>query len=134
MNEFEELYTTWKLAVQSNHPYFEGNSLQAMANMMASPTNFEFFRTRRIHGLEQFGFPVDTLLPFRMAQVALEKFRDYKDLYQIAGAYVTIGKYLNEHGCYSEALDTLTKALDCVNHHHIRYYHHEVDSLDNLLP
>lgn len=134
LNEFEELYTTWKLAVQSNHPYFEGNSLQAMANMMASPTNFEFFRTRRIHGLEQFGFPVDTLLPFRMAQVALEKFRDYKDLYQIAGAYVTIGKYLNEHGCYSEALDTLTKALDCVNHHHIRYYHHEVDSLDNLLP
>ena len=30
-----------------------------------------------------------------MAQLALEKFREYNDLYQIAGAYVSIGKYMN---------------------------------------
>ena len=40
---------------------------------------------------------------------------DSRDLYQIAGAYVSIGKYMNEHGRYTEALDTLAKALDCVN-------------------
>ena len=67
-----------------------------------------------------------------MAQLALEKFREYNDLYQIAGAYVSIGKYMNEHGRYSEALDTLTKALDCVNQHHMLYYHHAVDTLDKL--
>ena len=55
---------------------------------MVSPNNFELFRTRRGYALDQFGFPVDSLLPLRMAQRALEKFREYNDLYQIAGAYV----------------------------------------------
>ena len=73
-------------------------------------------------------------MPLRMAQLALEKFREYDDLYQIAGAYVSIGKYLNAHGCYPEALDTLTKALDCVNQHHLLYYHYKADTLDKLWP
>ena len=132
MREFDQLYITWRTAVQTNHPYFEGNGLQGLANLMVSPNNFELFRTRRGYALDQFGFPVDSLLPLRMAQLALEKFREYNDLYQIAGAYVSIGKYMNEHGRYSEALDTLTKALDCVNQHHLLYYHHAVDTLDKL--
>ena len=101
---------------------------------MVSSNNFELFRTRRGYALDQFGFPVDSLLPLRMAQLALEKFREYNDLYQIAGAYVSIGKYLNAHGRYSEALDTLTKALDCVNQHHLLYYHYKADTLDKLWP
>ena len=132
MREFDQLYITWRTAVQTNHPYFEGNGLQGLANLMVSPNNFELFRTRRGYALDQFGFPVDSLLPLRMAQLALEKFREYNDLYQIAGAYVSIGKYMNEHGRYLEALDTLTKALDCVNQHHVLYYHHAVDTLDKL--
>lgn len=132
MREFDQLYITWRTAVQTNHPYFEGNGLQGLANLMVSPNNFELFRTRRGYALDQFGFPVDSLLPLRMAQRALEKFREYNDLYQIAGAYVSIGKYLNEHGRYTEALDTLAKALDCVNQHHMLYYHHAADTLDKL--
>ena len=132
MREFDQLYITWRTAVQTNHPYFEGNGLQGLANLMVSPNNFELFRTRRGYALDQFGFPVDSLLPLRMAQRALEKFREYNDLYQIAGAYVSIGKYMNEHGRYSEALDTLAKALDCVNQHHMLYYHHAADTLDKL--
>ena len=132
MREFDQLYITWRTAVQSNHPYFEGNGLQGLANLMVSPNNFELFRTRRGYALDQFGFPVDSLLPLRMAQRALEKFREYNDLYQIAGAYVSIGKYMNEHGRYTEALDTLAKALDCVNQHHMLYYHHAADTLDKL--
>ena len=46
---------------------------------------------------------------------------------------MSIGKYLNAHGRYSEALDTLTKALDCVNQHHLLYYH-KADTLDKLWP
>ena len=101
---------------------------------MVSPANFEFYRVRRTHALDQFDFPVDSLMPLRMAQLALEKFQEYDDLYQIAGAYVSIGKYLNAHGRYSEALDTLTKALDCVNQHHLLYYHYKADTLDKLWP
>ena len=132
MREFDQLYITWRTAVQTNHPYFEGNGLQGLANLMVSPNNFELFRTRRGYALDQFGFPVDSLLPLRMAQRALEKIREYNDLYQIAGAYVSIGKYMNEHGRYTEALDTLAKALDCVNQHHMLYYHHAADTLDKL--
>ena len=134
LREFDQLYYTWRTAVQSKHPYFEGNGLQGLANLMVSPANFEFYRVRRTHALDQFDFPVDSLMPLRMAQLALEKFREYDDLYQIAGAYVSIGKYLNAHGCYPEALDTLTKALDCVNQHHLLYYHYKADTLDKLWP
>ena len=132
LREFDHLYYTWRTAVQSNHPYFEGNGLQGLANLMIAPNDFDLFQARRGHALDQFGFSVDSLLPLRLAQLALEKFREYNDLYQIAGAYVSIGKYLNTHGRYSEALDTLTKALDCVNRHHMLYYHHEADTLDKL--
>ena len=134
LREFDQLYYTWRTAVQSKHTYFEGNGLQGLANLMVSPANFEFYRVRRTHALDQFDFPVDSLMPLRMAQLALEKFREYDDLYQIAGAYVSIGKYLNAHGCYPEALDTLTKALDCVNQHHLLYYHYKAATLDKLWP
>ena len=134
LREFDQLYYTWRTAVQSKHPYFEGNGLQGLANLMVSPANFEFYRVRRTHALDQFDFPVDSLMPLRMAQLALEKFQEYDDLYQIAGAYVSIGKYLNAHGRYSEALDTLTKAIDCVNQHHLLYYNYKADTLDKLWP
>ena len=134
LREFDQLYYTWRTAVQSKNPYFEGNGLQGLANLMVSPANFEFYRVRRTHALDQFDFPVDSLMPLRMAQLALEKFQEYDDLYQIAGAYVSIGKYLNAHGRYSEALNTLTKTLDCVNQHHLLYYHYKADTLDKLWP
>ncbi len=134
LREFDELYFTWEVALQSNHLYFEGNGLQGLSNLMVSPTNFEFYKTRRMHALTQFNLPVDSLFPLRLAQLSLKKFQAYNDLYQIAGAYVSIGKYLNAHGRYSEALDTLSKALECVNQHHILYYHHDTDTLDQLYP
>lgn len=131
LREFDELYTAWKLASRGGYLYFEGNGVQGLANLMASPDNYEFFQTRRSHALKQFEVPVDSLLPMRLGQLALKKFRQYNDLYQIAGAYVSIGKYLNAHGNYTEALDTLTLALECVNNHHRRFYDCH-DSLDWL--
>lgn len=131
LHDFDELYTTWRMASRRGYPYFEGNGVQGLANLMAAPEDYAFFQERRKHVLQQFGLPVDTLLPLRLGQLALQKFRSYNDLYQIAGAYVSIGKYLNAHGRYAEALDTLTLALECVNDHHRRFYHCE-DSLDWL--
>ena len=131
LREFDELYTTWRLASRKGYLYFEGNGVQGLANLMASPDNYEFFQDRRSHALTRFGVPVDSLLPMRLGQLALQKFRQYNDLYQIAGAYVSIGKYLNAHGKYTEALDTLTLALECVNDHHRRFYDCH-DSLDWL--
>ncbi|MEG1563993.1 MAG: DUF5113 domain-containing protein [Bacteroides sp.] len=130
--DFDELFTTWKTASQQGYRYFEGNSAQGLANLMASPDAFAFFHRRRMHALSLLGVPVDSLLPLRLGQSALRTFGQYKDLYQIAGSYVSIGKYLNAHGRYAEALDTLAKALDCVNNHHLTYYHEAKDTLDKL--
>lgn len=132
LNEFDELYLTWYLASQKGYLYFVGNGLQGLANLMASPTDFELFIKRRSHALTRFDIPVDSLFPFRLGQMALNNFQKYDDLYQIGGAYVSIAKYLNVHGRYEEALDTLSKALACVNEHHLTYYHHATDTLDKL--
>ena len=131
LREFDELYATWQLASRYGYLYFEGNGVQGLANLMATPEDFAFFAERRGHALTRFDLPVDSLLPMRLGQLALQKFRTYDDLYQIAGAYVSIGRYLNAHGRYTEALDTLCAALECVNRHH-RYYYHCEDSLDWL--
>ena len=131
LKEFDELYTTWRLASQRGYLYFEGNGVQGLANLMASSDNYEFFQGRRSHALKQFGEPVDSLLPMRLGQLALERFRQYNDIYQIAGAYVSIGRYLNAHGKYKQALDTLACALECVNDHH-RHFYDCHDSLDWL--
>lgn len=127
LNEFDELFYTWRYASQSGNLYFEANGLQGLATLMATPDNLEFFLERRSYALAQFVLPIDTLLPLELGRIALKKFKEYNDIYQIAGAYVTIGKYLNAHGLYAEALDTLTKALNYVNLHHELYYkdHHE---------
>ncbi|MBQ8672852.1 MAG: DUF5113 domain-containing protein [Bacteroides sp.] len=133
MAEFDELFRTWKRASQEGYLYFEGNAIQGLANLMASPDAYAFFLQCRPHALQQLGFPTDSLLPLRLGQQALLLFRRYNDLYQIAGAYVSIGRYLNTHGRYEEALDTLVQALECVNEHH-RYYYNCTDSLDWLKP
>lgn len=133
LHEFDELYATWLLASRKGYLYFEGNGVQGLANLMASSGGYEFFQKHRMHAMQQLGVPADTLLPMRLGQMALHKFQQYNDPYQIAGAYVSIGKYLNAHGRYGEALDTLKTALACVNGHHRRYYNCN-DSLDWLKP
>jgi len=130
--EFDELVRTWRLASKGDYLYFEGNGLQGLANLMVAPANLNFFMRRRSHVLSQFGFPVDSLLPLELARTALDKFQKYNDIYQIAGAYVSIGRYLNERGRYRQALDSLAKALDCVNTHYQMFYadaHNKPDAL-----
>lgn len=135
LREFDELYTTWRLAFRKGYLYFAGNGMQGLADLLTPRGNFELILSRRSHALSQLGMPIDTLLPLRLGEKALETFREYDDLYQIAGAYVSIGKYLNAHGHYSQALDSLTKALGCVNYHHLLYYHQQqTDIPDKLQP
>ncbi len=111
LHDFDQLYDTWRLASQQGYVYFEANSLQGLAALMASPEGYDFFNTRRPHALTQLGAPVNDTLALRLGQTALQKFRQYNDRYQIAGAYVSIAKYLNAHDRCEEALDSLNVAL-----------------------
>ena len=49
LREFDELYTAWQLASRKGYLYFEGNGVQGLANLMASPDNYAFFQDRRSH-------------------------------------------------------------------------------------
>lgn len=122
LNEFDELFVTWRNASRGGYTYFEGNGLQGLANLMISADNYDFLKRRRSHALSQFDVPADSLLPLELGRMALRKFKEYNDIYQIAGSYVSIARYLNMHGNYAEALDTLSKALNYVNQHHKLYY------------
>lgn len=115
LNNFDELYTVWKKAKLQGYTYFEANALQGLANLMISDIEFDFYKGRRSYALEQIGIDVDDLFSLRLGQIALEKFKCYDDGYQIAGAYVSISKYLNYHQYYEEALDSLQLALQWVN-------------------
>ena len=133
LNSFDLLYQTWHLARQNDIIYFEANAAQSMADMMARSSNYELLIEERSHNLGSFG-AIDSLLPLRLGESALSLFEQYKDIYQIAGAYVTIGKYYNYHGCYDKALVVLSKALEVVNGHHLSYYKsHHSDEPDNLV-
>ena len=109
---FDLLYTTSREAHQAGQLYIEGNALQGMANLMTSAAAFDFFSTHRRHELTRWGVEVDSLLPLHLASEALACFKRYGDPYQVANGYVTVCRYLNDHGRHAEALDSLTLALD----------------------
>lgn len=117
LHNFDNLYTTWRMASQTENVYFEGNGMQGLANLLMESDNLTFFRQRRPNALQRMDMPQDSLLPMRLATSALQKFRQYDDVYQTVGAYASIGKYLNMHGQYEAALDTLQTALTCADGH-----------------
>ena len=49
LREFDELYFTWRTAVKSKHPYFEGNGMQGLANLMAIPVLILSFSRQGVH-------------------------------------------------------------------------------------
>ena len=132
LHSFDILYQTWLTAREHHIDYFEANAAQSMADMMASPTNYALLKRDRNHMLASFG-KVDSLLPLQLGESALTLFKTYKDIYQIAGAYVTIGKYYNYHKAYDKALEVLTKALAVVNDHHKTYYSNHHTTPDDLV-
>lgn len=120
---FDLLYTTFREARQAQLPYLEGNALQGMANLMTSPQAYAFFDNHRRHELTQCSqllqrddAGVDSLLPLQLAREALHCFMRYGDPYQVANGYVTISRYLNDHGAYAEAIDSLLRAQQWVGH------------------
>ena len=129
----DELTLTLRQALESNHIYFEANSLQSLANYLLDSRFLSAWTERHSRLLTWMGMESDSLLPQRMADRALQLFQRYGDLYQIASTYVTLAQYHNLHGHYAAALDTLQQALECVNAHHRMAYDCR-DSLDWLLP
>ncbi len=133
--EFDNLYRCMEMSARKGYLYFTANSLQGIAELLNDKVSSEVIYGRRMQALKTLNPEQcpDSLLPYYLARRSLEMFRKYNDIYQIAGTYRTIGTWLNKHGQYAEALDTLSKALEYVNKHHELYYHC-LDSADRLKP
>lgn len=114
LTEFDQLYYVWMLASRKGYTYFDGNALQGLSNLMISPADFDFYNTERPYAMQLIHQPIDSLMPYHLARRALNDFKAYGDPYQVAGAYVSMGRFFNNRGHYEEALDTLQQALHCL--------------------
>ena len=120
IREFDYLGNCIVLSDEKGYLYFEANCLQAFAELLLNKQAREALRERRSGALKLInpeGLP-DSVFILSMAQEALNKFKQYGDVYQIAGAYRTIASCLIQRQDYQAAVDTLQRALDYVNAHH----------------
>lgn len=134
--EFDNLYLCLRTGSTKGYLYFEANCLQGLSELLNEEASSKILYGRRAQAIEflnaTYQVP-DSVIPYRLACDALQKFMQYNDIYQIAGTYRTIGTWLNKHGYYEDALVVLDKALNYVNIHHERYYHCQ-DTVDRLRP
>ena len=108
--EFDYLLRCYLMATQYHYPYWVANSLQAMSEHLQIAAR----RERLIHdNLPAMKFintdqMPDSLLAGNLAERALNIFRDYGDVYQLAGAYRTLAE------CYWSLCD-YSSAIYCLN-------------------
>lgn len=124
VQEFDYLGNCIVLSDDKAYLYFEANCLQAFAELLINKQATEALRKRRPGALKLINpdeLP-DSVFTLSIAEKALELFKEYGDVYQIAGAYRTIASCLIQRQEYQAAVDTLQRALDYVNAHHEKYY------------
>lgn len=111
--EFEHLVECLVMSRRYHYPYFEANSLEAIAEHIMEPedlglllkANPSAFKYINPNGID------DDSLAINIAEEALRVFRNYGDVYQIAGAYRTLASCFMVCGDYNSALEALGQAL-----------------------
>ncbi|MCR4920130.1 MAG: DUF5112 domain-containing protein [Bacteroidaceae bacterium] len=119
MREFDHLFLTYTLATNRGYRYFEANALQSLAVLLSDSTRSADIALQRAascsflstqFACEDYG---DSLC-FAMARRAVTLFEEYKDLYQTACAYRTMGELYFAHADYLDALEAFQHALSLV--------------------
>ena len=111
--EFDFLFRCYGLAIQSNYPYWEANSLQAISeHLIDKQQRRQLLRDNAtaITILNTDDMP-DSLLAGNLAQRALVMFSSYGNVYQTAGAYRTLASCYWALKDYKSALFCLQNAL-----------------------
>ena len=125
LQEFDHLFAVYTTASPSGLVYFLANALQSMATLLDNPDNYAYIVKNRSNSIaflqnqhknwhELPEIEEYARLSLVMADRALHLFRDYKDLFQLACAYRTVGEIYFRHGMYNFALQQFTHALDLV--------------------
>ena len=126
LKEFDHLLLTYTLSKSRNVTYFEANALQSLAEMFINPSYtdaIKHYRSEAYHYIAgQFAnkasmLSADSLsaLPLSLATQSLHLFYNYKDLFQTACLYRTIGDVYFADGRYQQAHRFYNKALSLVN-------------------
>ncbi len=122
--EFDHLMLTYSFARRLGYIYFEANALQALSSMYEREAELlELYRYDECKMLEAQNMSwADDDLALAMSNHAIYLFKTYNDLFQTACAYRSRGELCFDRGEYEESIDYYSKALQCVNQHHITYY------------
>ena len=111
--EFERLLECYVLAKRGGLVYWQANSLQAISEHLLNGDGANRLITNNKAAmvyLNDHGMP-DSLLAGYLSQRALDMFKAYGDVYQIAGAYRTLSRCYFELGDYRSSLICLENAL-----------------------
>ncbi len=123
--EFDYLLKAYRQGRQQGYIYFEANALQSLASMVLE--HYDLIANDRNEQLQVIEMQMHASganeLSLAMCQRAIELFQTYKDVFQTACCYRTMGQLLFSQQRYSEALEQYRKALELVNLHHTTYYH-----------
>ncbi len=111
--EFDHLMRCFLTARRGGYPYFAANALEALSEHLMEPEyrnqllrdNMPALRFINPDGIDE------EMLAGYLAESALYMFRDYGDVYQIAGAYRTLASCFRQIGDYESALYNLEQAL-----------------------
>ena len=112
--EFESLMKCYLLSVQYGYTFFEANTLEAMSELLMSRELREQLLSDNALAVKYVRPDTvgDDMVAGWMAGRALQLFREYGDVYQIAGAHRTLATSFMESGDYMPALEQLGKALE----------------------
>lgn len=111
--EYELLLECYLMSRKLGYKYWEANAMQGISEHLSIPADRRFLLSRNavsIGYLNVDNMP-DTLLAGYLAQRAMEMFRAYGDVYQIAGSQRTLANCFWEIGDYNSALYCLQEAL-----------------------
>lgn len=126
--EFHHLLGAYTTARSTGCIYFQANCLQSLASMLADSVQARLLRTREPESYSYLvtrfspdGSPLPaSRLSLLMAEKARTLFRDYKDLYQTACAYRTLGEIYFVQGAPQRALSHFQTALSMVEEQKLR--------------
>lgn len=111
--EFDHLMRCFLMARDGGYPYFAANALEALSEHLMDADTRRQLITDNLPALT-FINPENVeedMLAGWLAETSLDIFREYGDVYQIAGAYRTLASCYRQIGDYESALFNLEQAL-----------------------
>ena len=111
--EFDCLLRCFQLARQYNYPFFAANALEGLAEHLMEADGRAQLIENNAPGMKLINPEAvsEELLPVWLADNSLATFREYGDVYQIAGAYRTLASCYRAMGDYESALFNLELSL-----------------------